>query len=100
MDSTPASSPTSLRHEAEDALRALVGRGDARLRELIGRPLTDPDELAEALALMRAHPALEAARTEVQRRAEAAKERLVRLPDSPARDALHELCDRIVSRSS
>ena len=74
--------------------------GDARLRELIGRPLTDPDELAEALALMRAHPALEAARTEVQRSAEAAKERLVPLPDSPARDALHELCDRIVSRSS
>ena len=73
---------------------------DARLRALIGRPLTDPDELAEALTLMRAHPALEAARTEVQRRAEAAKERLVRLPESPAREALHELCDRIVSRSS
>ncbi|BDZ61333.1 hypothetical protein GCM10025873_11240 [Demequina sediminis] len=33
MDSTPASSPTSLRHEAEEALRALVGRGDARLRD-------------------------------------------------------------------
>ena len=35
---------------------------DDRLKELVAKPLTDPDEHAEALALLRAHPALQQAR--------------------------------------
>lgn len=81
-------------------VRAADDPADARLRELIGRRIADPDELAEALALMRAHPALAMARAEVDRRAQAAKDLLAELPDCAARDALYELCDRVVTRSS
>lgn len=80
--------------------KASADPADARLRELIGRRITDPDELAEALELMRAHPALANARAEVDRRAQLAKEHLSQLPDSAARDALYELCDQVVSRST
>ncbi len=81
-------------------VRASADPADARLRELIGRRIDDPGELAEALALMRAHPALAAARDEVDRRAQLAKEHLAVLPASAAREAMFELCDQIVSRSS
>ncbi|MFT3969017.1 MAG: polyprenyl synthetase family protein [Micropruina sp.] len=81
-------------------VRAGDDPADSRLRELIGRRIDDPDELAEALALMRAHPALAMARAEVDRRAQAAKDLLAELPDGAARDALYELCDRVVTRSS
>ncbi len=81
-------------------VQAAADPADARLRELIGRRLTDPAELAEALALMRAHPALARARAEVDRRAQLAKDLLTTLPDCAARDALYELCDRVVTRSS
>ncbi|WP_415109738.1 polyprenyl synthetase family protein [Micropruina sp.] len=85
--------PTLLVKAADDP-------ADARLRELIGRRIDDPDELAEALALMRAHPALAQARAEVDRRARLAKDLLTELPEGPARDTLFELCDQIVSRST
>ncbi len=81
-------------------VRAAADPADARLRELIGRRIADPDELAEALALMRAHPALATARAEVDRRAQVAKDLLAELPDCAARAALYELCDRVVTRSS
>lgn len=72
---------------------------DARLRDLVSRPLTDEDEVAEALGLLRAHPLLQAARDEVARRAEVARSHLAPLPAGPARDALSALCDQVVSRS-
>lgn len=81
-------------------VKAAADPADARLLELISRPLEDPEELDEALRLMRAHPALAQARGEVQRRAERAKQHLADLPDSPTRDALFELCDQLVSRSA
>ncbi|HOA88105.1 MAG TPA: polyprenyl synthetase family protein [Propioniciclava tarda] len=73
--------------------------GDARLRDLVSRPLTDEAEVAEALALLRAHPLLQEARDEVGRRAEAARAELDPLPDGVAKDALAALCDQVVSRS-
>jgi geranylgeranyl pyrophosphate synthase len=85
--------PTLLVKAADDP-------ADARLRELIGRRIDDADELAEALALMRAHPAMARARAEVDRRAQFAKELLTELPEGAAREALFELCDQIVSRST
>ena len=81
-------------------VKAAADPADARLRELIGRRIDDADELAEALALMRAHPALARAQAEVDRRAQVAKSHLAQLPDSAARDALYELCDQVVSRST
>ena len=81
-------------------VKAAADPADTRLRELIGRRITDADKLAEALELMRAHPALATARAEVDRRAQLAKELLSQLPESAARDALYELCDQVVSRST
>jgi heptaprenyl diphosphate synthase len=81
------------------ALRS-AGPDDSRLRELLSRPLPDDDEHAEALALLRAHPALTTARAEVRRWADEARAVLAPLPDVPARRALEQLCDSVVDRSS
>lgn len=70
-----------------------------RLRSLLGRPLPDDAEHAEALALLRAHPALEAAREEARRWSTLARNELDGLPDIPARKALEGLCDYVVNRT-
>jgi geranylgeranyl pyrophosphate synthase len=73
---------------------------DGRLRELVSGPITDDDQLAEALRLLRASPGLVLARDEVRRRADSARGLLDGLPDIPARDALATLCDVVISRTS
>ncbi len=73
---------------------------DARLRDLLSRPLPDDAEHADALALLRRHPAMESARAEVQRWADDARAVLAPLPAIPARAALERLCDAVVDRSS
>lgn len=73
---------------------------DDRLKELIGADLEDDADLAEAIGLLRAHSAVEQARTEVRRRAEVARGLLAPLPAGPARDALNALCDQVVTRSA
>ena len=82
-------------------LIALSGRdpADARLRDLLSRPLVDDGEHREALALLRGHPALEEARAEAKRWAGEARARLAPLPDIPARRALELVCDVVVSRT-
>jgi len=72
---------------------------NARLRELLGRPLPDDAEHAEALALLRAHPALEDAREEARRWSARARNELDASPDIPARKALEGLCDYVVNRT-
>nr|WP_217361523.1 polyprenyl synthetase family protein [Aeromicrobium stalagmiti] len=79
------------------ALRS-TDAGSERLRTLLGRPLTDDAEHAEALALLRVHPALDEARSYVQAEADAASVLLAKLPASPAREALQALCDTVVTR--
>ena len=69
-----------------------------RLRALLSKPLTDDAEHAEALTLLRAHPALDEARSYVQAEADAASALLATLPESPARAALQELCDTVATR--
>lgn len=73
---------------------------DARLLALLDSDLTDDAELAEALGLMREHPAMAEARDEVRRRAEVARAHLAPLPDGAAKDALAALCDGVISRSA
>ncbi len=73
---------------------------DARLRDLVSRPLTDEGEVAEALAALRVHPVLQQARDEVARRADVARAHLAPLPEGEAKTALALLCDQVVSRSS
>jgi heptaprenyl diphosphate synthase len=72
---------------------------DARLRDLLSRPLTDDAEHADALGLLRRHPAMESARAEVRRWADDARSVLAPLPAVPARAALERLCDAVVDRS-
>ena len=74
--------------------------GDARLRELLAGPLTDDSLHAEALRLLRAHPAMDRARAYVVERATDAKERLSVLPDGPVRAALEAFADVVATRSS
>jgi heptaprenyl diphosphate synthase len=74
--------------------------GDARLRELLVSDLTDDARHAEALALLRAHPAVELARADMRQWSDDARADLLTLPDCPARDAFLALCDYVLTRTS
>jgi heptaprenyl diphosphate synthase len=81
------------------ALRS-AGPGDERLVELLGcGELTDPALHAEALALLRAHPALEMARADARRWAGTARDEILALPEVPARAAFEALCEFVVERT-
>jgi heptaprenyl diphosphate synthase len=81
------------------ALRS-AGAGDTRLGDLLRRgELTDPAMHAEALGLLRAHPAMELARADTRQWAETAREQILALPDVPARAAFEALCEFVVERT-
>jgi heptaprenyl diphosphate synthase len=81
------------------ALRS-AGPQDARLVELLSQgELNDPTEHAEALALLRAHPAMDMARADLKDWAERARAEIRGLPDVPARGAFETLCEFVVERS-
>jgi heptaprenyl diphosphate synthase len=73
---------------------------DARLHELLDGDLTDDARHAEALGLLRAHPALQEARTRTRRWAQDARAALSPLPAGPVRDALEALALGVVERSA
>jgi geranylgeranyl pyrophosphate synthase len=82
------------------ALRS-PGQADGRLAELLGSAdLTDPLLHAEALSLLRAHPAMDAARGDMRRWAETARAEIAGLPNVPARTAFEALCDYVVRRTA
>jgi heptaprenyl diphosphate synthase len=72
---------------------------DARLKELLLGDLADDDRLAEALTLLRAHPAMERARAHTEAVARQAQDVLDPLPPSEARDALYALATGVVTRA-
>ncbi|MEV8429011.1 polyprenyl synthetase family protein [Streptomyces sp. HUAS 31] len=72
---------------------------DIALCELLESDLSDDARLAEALAGLREHPALEQARRDTVRYAEEARAALAPLPDMDAKAALMELCDAVVHRA-
>src|SRR5262252_1257713 len=75
--------------------------GDKRLRELLSRDgLTDESLHAEALQLLRAHPAMETAHADVRRWAGTARAEVAGLPDVPARRAFELMCDFVTERTS
>ncbi|MGH3347018.1 MAG: polyprenyl synthetase family protein, partial [Nocardioides sp.] len=80
--------------------RASQDPADARLRELLDGDLTDDARHAEALALLRAHPALDEARGYVIARAHEAKALLSALPEGPVRHALEEFADVVATRTA
>ena len=74
--------------------------GGERLRELLARgPLTDDAAYAEALALLRAHPAMKEARADLGRWTDRARGHVLALPPGPARAAFEKLCDFMVERT-
>ena len=85
---------------AQALCRKSADPADARLLELLAGPLTDDALHAEALALLRAHPAMTQARAYVVDRATEAKTLLGVLPDGPVRAALEAFADVVATRSS
>jgi len=73
---------------------------DARLLELLAGELTDDDLHAEALDLLRRHPAMDEARRYVLARAREAQELLKVLPEGPVRDALDAFAVLIATRTA
>ena len=82
-------------------LHALASADPAeeRLRQLVSKPLTDEDAVAEALYLLRRAPAMERARATLVSYASQARSLLTSLPDLPARDSLAALADYVVERT-
>ena len=96
---------TDLR-EGVPTLPVLMARAAARTRPTPGcsscstADLTDDDLHAEALALLRAHPAMDEARAYVVARAAEAKALLGALPEGPVRAALEAFADIVATRSA
>jgi heptaprenyl diphosphate synthase len=95
---------TDLR-EGVPTLPVLIARGtarpeDSRLVELLDGDLTDDALHAEALGLLRAHPAIDQARDYVIARAAEAKALLTALPEGPVRTALESFADVVATRSA
>jgi heptaprenyl diphosphate synthase len=83
------------------ALATSPGDGGDRLRELLSRDgLTDESLHAEALALLRAHPAMDAARADLAGWVAVAQAEIAGLPDAPARRAFKTICDFVADRTS
>ncbi len=81
------------------ALRS-AGPADGRLVELLsGGDLADPGKCAEALELLRAHPAMLEAKADLRRWADLARDEILALPEVPARSAFEALCDFVVERT-
>lgn len=72
---------------------------DIALCELLDSDLSDDARHAEALAALRAHPALEQARRDTVRYAKDARAALAPLRECDAKVALMELCDAVVHRA-
>ncbi len=73
--------------------------GSARLRELLVGDLTDDALLAEALGLLRAHPAIGSATQRLQGYVDQAREVARTLPAGSVQDALLALTDFVLART-
>jgi heptaprenyl diphosphate synthase len=73
---------------------------DARLLELLDSDLSDDERHAEALSLLRKHPAMDEARAYVRARAREARELVSVLPDGPVRQALDAFADLVATRTT
>ena len=80
--------------------RTSTDPADARLLELLASDLTDDARHAEALGLLRQHPAMDEARAYVVARAHEAKQLLTVLPPGPVREALESFADIVATRTA
>lgn len=72
---------------------------DAELKDLVTRPLSEP-EVALTLPQLRDHRVIDETRAYITQRAEVARSYLDGLPDGAAKRGLAALCDTVVTRSS
>lgn len=72
---------------------------DADLVRALSAPITDDVEVAQALAALREHPAMDEARAYVQTDADSARALLTSLPAGEAKDALYDVCDQLATRT-
>lgn len=80
--------------------RASSDPADARLQELLAGPIADADEVAEAVTLLRAHDAMDAAQAHTDQVADEARALLASIGEGPVIDALVALVDGVASRSA
>ncbi|MFT3874025.1 MAG: polyprenyl synthetase family protein [Nocardioides sp.] len=80
--------------------KASTDPADTRLLELLDADLSDDALHAEALRLLRTHPAMQRARDYVVGQAAEAKERLNVVPPGAVRDALEAFADLVATRTS
>jgi heptaprenyl diphosphate synthase len=73
---------------------------DAQLREILSAPITDEAVVQSMLKALREHEALANARRILITYADQARERLSTLADGPAKDALSNLCEAIITRTA
>ncbi len=73
---------------------------DAQLRAILSAPITDEEVVAKTLATLRNHRALEQAREILRDYADQARAMIKDIPTGPAKDALLNLCDAIITRSA
>ena len=73
---------------------------DANLRELLLSPITDETVVAEVLAQLRLHRAIDTARLQLREYADGARSVLAPLTDCDAKEALMALCDAVIDRSA
>jgi heptaprenyl diphosphate synthase len=73
---------------------------DAQLREILSAPISDEVVVQSTLKALREHEALVNARRILITYADQARERLSTLPDSPAKDALLNLCEAVITRTA
>ena len=79
---------------------AATSAADRRLRWLLDEAdLSDEALLTEALALLRAHPAVAESRADVLSWAQGARNEIMALPDVPARAAFLAICDFVEKRT-
>jgi len=93
---------TDLREGVATLVPLLIKRAnrpeDARLLDLLSAPVAEPD-IPEALSLLRVHPAVDEARTQVRHWADQAESHLAGFPDTAPTRALKILCEQAVVRS-
>ncbi|MEY4657462.1 MAG: hypothetical protein RL466_275 [Actinomycetota bacterium] len=75
-------------------------REDRKLQKLVSAPIKDEATVADVLAQLRAHPALEESKEQLQQVARDARTALGPLPVNDVTGALFSLCDAIVDRST
>lgn len=95
---------TDLREGVPTLVTLLVQKAnrpeDQKLIALLAGPISDENEVAEVLAALRAHPALDEARTIALQYAENSRKLLSVLPVNQTTSAFLTLCDSLVTRSS